>query len=166
MASKRCFFKQCPSNSLPDNSTTFHNIPPDRSLIYLHQSGWFMETNLDIFVNQGYRNSKICSLHFQKTDFTYIVRTGYKLCKQLRVGATPMHFRRAVHMSDDMTQTESIKPSQSYEPTVHLSDGVTQTEECIKSSQCTNTEPPAMRTLSDQTTQTDLKVTSSSMPKY
>ena len=72
-----------------------------------------METNLDVFVNHGYRNSKICSLHFQKTDFTYIVRTGHKLCKQLRVGATPMHFKRAVHMSDGVTQTEGprcIKP--------------------------------------------------------
>ena len=82
---KTCLFSTTNSHN---SGVTFHSIPPNLAPVYLHLSGRFLETNLQNFIDSGYQQQKICSLHFQKEQFTWHIRkTG--LVKQLKSGELP-----------------------------------------------------------------------------
>ena len=91
-----CLIKSCTSISsttaTTDTSLTFHSIPVDLALYYLHLSGRFLDTNIQSFINRDYQSYKICSRHFKAEQFSWYIRkgkTGQGLVKGLKANVLP-----------------------------------------------------------------------------
>ena len=116
-----CLIKTCLSSTTNSHNSgvTFHSVPPNLAPVYLHLSGRFLETNLQNFIDSGYQQQKICSLHFQKEQYTWHIRkTG--LVKQLKSGELPKLYlgitntqRTPVTINNvaSQTDTSSSRPS-------------------------------------------------------
>ena len=72
---------------------TFHLIPVDLALYYLHLSGRFLDTNIQSFINRDYQTyTHFCSRHFEAEQFSWYIRkgkTGQGLVKGLKANVLP-----------------------------------------------------------------------------
>ena len=87
-----CLIKSCTFTSRQEEGVnlTYHSIPMNLRMYYLHLSGRFLETSLQSFIDKEYLTYKICSRHFTPCQFTWYVKVGNSgFVKCLKSGALP-----------------------------------------------------------------------------